>query len=399
MEEYDVIIVGAGPAGLIAAHKTAKDGLNVLLLDKKQELGVPKRCAEGLALDAIIECGLEKELDKSWALQGISGAVVYSPAGKKVEVLFPKISGYILERRVFEKMLAKRAARAGAKILVKSHVHSLERKNGKVIVTANYFGENIQFEAPLIMACDGVDSLTARRLGLNTTNKLNDIDSGFQYEMAGIDFPQPNLLHLWFGNDIAPRGYIWLFPKGEHEANVGIGIGGLAPQKARYYLDKWIQTMPGIKKGSIIEVNAGAIPVGGFLEDMTVDNLLVCGDAAHQVNPIHGGGIGLAMEASLIVAEVAKQAHAKKDFSNQFLQKYNNLWYAKRGNELKKVLKVRHMMEKLSDKDFEYLVGKITGEELLKIAEADFIQTAKIVTKKFVQNPGLMKIMLDYVKS
>ncbi|MCX6799487.1 MAG: hypothetical protein NTW59_05340, partial [Candidatus Diapherotrites archaeon] len=190
----------------------------------------------------------------------------------------------------------------------------------------------------------------------------------------------------------------WIFPKGKNVANVGVGISGNTEATAKSYLDSFIEKNEGLMGGSIIEVNAGTIPVGGFLEEMAADNLLVVGDAAHQVNPIHGGGIGIAMEAADIAAGVAAKAIKAKNFSHSFLRQYNKQWYAQRGEKLKSVLKRRHMLESLTDKDFETLANSLTGADVLKIAEGDLLQSAKVVAKRLVQHPRLAKVMLKYLK-
>jgi digeranylgeranylglycerophospholipid reductase len=163
-------------------------------------------------------------------------------------------------------------------------------------------------------------------------------------------------------------------------------------------LDKFIETQPGLKKGSIIEVNCGCVPVGAFLEDMTADNLLIAGDAAHQVNPIHGGGIGLAMEGADIASDVAIKAFKENDFSHDFLKQYNGLWYEARGNKLKAILKKRHMFENLHDKDFETLAANISGDDVMKLSAGDLVEAAKVVTKKLIKSPGLVKVMLKYLR-
>jgi digeranylgeranylglycerophospholipid reductase len=249
----------------------------------------------------------------------------------------------------------------------------------------------------MLFACDGTAGIAARSLGLENSIQASDLDSGIQYEMVGIDFEQPDMIHLWFGNDIAPRGYVWLFPKGKGHANVGIGIGSHIGKPAAFYLNKWIDARPEIKKGSIMEVNSGIIPVGGLLEKMTADNLIVVGDAAHQVNPIHGGGMGLAMEAADLAAEVAAKAFKKNDLSNSALQEYNSRWWEKTGVKLKRILQIRYMMESLSDKDYEALAENFTGEEIMKLQGGSLGESAKFVTRKLIRKPGLMKLMLKYL--
>ena len=227
---------------------------------------------------------------------------------------------------------------------------------------------------------------------------MPDYDSGYQYEMANIEVPDPKLIHLYFGTKLAPRGYVWVFPKGKHNANVGIGIAGTQEETAKSYLDKFIAASPGLRDGSIIEVNCGCVPVGHFLDDMTANNLLVVGDAAHQVNPVHGGGIGIAMEAADLASEVTVKASQAGDFSHKFLQRYNKLWYDRRGNRLKKILKARIMLENLDDKDFEVLANSISGDDVLKLSEGDLVGAAKFITKKIVRHPGLVKIVLRSLK-
>ncbi len=394
MEEFDVIVVGASVAGLRAAEQLAKKGLSVICLDRKQEIGTPKQCGEGLGYGHIKRLHLKP--DKRWASQPIKGAALYTPRGKKVEVLYDKVVGYVLERKAFEKHLAKKASKARAVIKIRSNVSSIKRtKKGIEAQVNDLFSE--KYNAKMVFACDGPTSWTANQLGLPIKIKRQDLDSGIQYEMTGIDFPQEHLIHLWFGKNVAPRGYVWLFPKGKNHANVGIGIGAHIKASAKEYLDKWINERPGIKKGSIIEVNSGVIPVGGLLKKMTADRMIVVGDAAHQVNPIHGGGIGLAMEAADLAAKIARKAFDKKDFSNSVLQEYNSLWWEKTGNKLSRILQIRYMVESMSDKDFENIAESFSAEDIMTLQSGSLAESAKMVSKKLITKPTLMKTMLKYL--
>ena len=200
---YDVVIVGAGPAGLAAAIELAKEKINVLVLDRKQEIGCPKRCAEGLGVGWFKRLNIKP--NKNWCVQPIHGAALYAPNGKGFQMKRKEVMGYVLERKIFEKELAREAVTKGAKILLKHMVITAERKNGEVTLTVEVDNATTKVRTPLVIACDGVDSLTAKMLGLNTKLDLRETDSGYQYEMTGISGYDENLLHLYFWNRCCPK--------------------------------------------------------------------------------------------------------------------------------------------------------------------------------------------------
>jgi len=384
----DVIVVGCGPGGSAVAKYLASKGYEVVVYEKRQEIGAPKRCGEGISLSGLEKLNLE--LPSYCIRQKINGALVYAPNGKCVEIDYGGDAGYIVERKVFDKWLAEEAVRAGAKIQAKTYIKEVVKENGKVVgVKGEFLGEEFTEKCRVLVAADGIESKISRMAGLNTTANPWLVDSGFQFEMVGIDIPDPRKIYLYFGNKIAKRGYVWIFPKGKDVANVGIGILGKSEKSAREYLTEFIESREELRKGSILEVNAGGIPVGGLLRKMTLDNFLVLGDAAHQVNPIHGGGMFEAQFAAKIAAEVIDESLQKGDTSNRQLDKYNREWWKQRGNHLRKVEKLREVVEKLSDDDFNFLAEELRGDLLVDFTRGKGLAAlAKILLKK----PGLVKL-------
>ncbi len=388
-KEYDIIVIGAGPGGSGAAFSAAKEGVRVLVLEKRQEIGAPKRCGEGLSKSTTER--MDIEVDNRWIRREIKGATAYSPNGSCLRVDYKgEPEGYIIERKLFDKWLAEKAIYAGANILTKTEVLRLLKENGKVCgVEIESHGERKEIRSKIVIAADGVESKIAREMGMDTTLKLIDIASSVQFEMVNVDI-DPDRIEMYFGNEIAPGGYAWIFPKGEKIANVGIGVRKpYAKERAIDYLQRFIGNKPGLKKGSVIEVNSGGVPVGGLMENMVSDNFMIVGDAAHQVNPVHGGGIGEAWIAGKIAGEVAAEAIKRKDCSKKFLSRYNKLWWEKRGNKLKNLVKLREVLESLSDDDLNWLIDYLEGEDLIEFARSSgFGKFAKILKKK----PKLIKL-------
>jgi digeranylgeranylglycerophospholipid reductase len=387
-DSYDVVVAGGGPGGSSTAKNLARLGHSVLLLEKRQEIGAPKRCGEGLTMSTVAILG---KIPPQCIAQEIDAAKVYSPDGNHVLVHLGKDGGYVVERKVFDKWLAFEASRAGATIVSNSEVTDV-LKDGDMVtgVRARICGgEETEIKAKVVVAADGIESTVARKAGLDTTNQLVNVDSGFQYEMSNLKLDDPKKILLFFGTKIAPRGYAWIFPKGPDVANVGIGTA-MSEKSAKHYLDAFIENNPDIfGDASIIEVNSGGIPVGGFMKDMVLDGFVAVGDAAHQVNPIHGGGMKEATVAGEIAARVISKGIKGGDVSRDALSEYNGIWWRERGEKLKKVERLRNVVEKLSDKDLNMLSKALTSDVIIGLTRGSKMGTlAKILMK----NPRMIRL-------
>lgn len=397
--QVDVLVVGLGPGGLIALREFAKQGFTCLGIDRKQELGWPKRCAEGVSDEGLAYCGVKP--DPAWAYGRIEGAALYSPSGKRVVLEDESTYGWVVERKIFEKHLARDAILAGGKIMVKTQaVALLKDKAGAVAgVRAEFMGTQFDVRAKLTIGADGIDSFIGKWSGLKTLNRVRDYHAGFQYEMVGVEGVEWNWLHLYFGEDVAPKGYVWIFPKGPNVANVGIGILAKESEwgnRAQDYLDRWIERNPQhFQKASITEINGSGIPVSSRVPEPVDAGVMLVGDAAQLVNPIHGGGIIIAMRAALIAARVGAEALRKGDVSKAALQPYvTEYWTKDEGAVTEKLLKMRYFMENLTDKDFDRLADILDGKTVMEVANARFPTFVKLLLKHF---PTLAPLVRKYI--
>ncbi|MEM4165789.1 MAG: NAD(P)/FAD-dependent oxidoreductase [Candidatus Bilamarchaeaceae archaeon] len=394
---YDAIVIGGGPAGSTFARLVAAEGMEVLVIDKRKEIGVPVRCGEGLGAREVIAQGLE--LPKRCISTEIVGAKVVAPNGKEIIWKDKTTTGWVLERKLFDKWLCELAIEKGAEVRTYTRATELIKKDGKIIgLKVVQWGNNEQeIYAPLIVSAEGMEARIAKQAGFDTTHRLYDVDTCYQYEMKPYD--HENLIELYFGNKVAPRGYVWIFPKADRRANVGIGIGGnltngnkngIPGADPKILLDKFIENHPTLKDASTLVDFGGVISVGAPLNEFVKDNFMVIGTAAKQVDPIHGGGIALAMETSVMAAEVALKAHKKRDYSAQALKEYEKKWFSSLGKKMEKRLMLRKVLEKLNDDDLDYIFNAITPTDLNDVMEGRF---AGPVAKVLAGRPQLLKIL------
>ncbi|NYT03196.1 MAG: NAD(P)/FAD-dependent oxidoreductase [Candidatus Methanofastidiosa archaeon] len=385
MKSYkcDVLVVGGGPAGSNAARYAAK-GADVIVIEKKKEIGGPVQCAEGVSQGLFEK--LEMKQSDRYISTNIEFVKLISPNGTVIRLDGERVkywkSGMILDREVFDKAIAKEAARNGADFLMKTRFVSAKRTSSGVTVNAKQMNEDIQIDAKIVIGADGPPSIVAKSLGMDTTVPLRYLESGIQYLMMPMEI-EP-CIELFFGDCYAPGGYSWVFPKGEDQANVGLGVLPVkAKQTAQYYLDKFIER-PRFKKAKIVEVNAGAIPVNGPLKQPYMDNLLLVGDAGRFVNPLTGGGIHTAIITGKHAGELAAEAIAKEDYTANFLKKYNDMWKPDIYDELDKCLKAQEAFMTLSEKDLDAIA------ETLKDLKLETISTISVLKAIVAKNPGLL---------
>ena len=350
---YDVVVVGAGPGGATAARVAAQAGLSVLLLEKRQEIGSPVRCAEGVGHEQLAPFIAP---DPLWVAAEVNRAEITTVAGDETRTLRAEGGrGYVLERRIFDRVLAERAAQAGAEVRVKTAATGLLRDDGVngpsrrvcgvTIRRGDFYagaGE-VRVEAGVVIAADGVESQVGRWAGLDTHLPLKDAMTCAQYLLAGIEI-DPACTSYYVGYELAPGGYAWVFPKGNGKANVGLGVQAdllSDPDTALVYLKRFIAARPALAQGYPVTLVAGNAPVALPPAPMVTDGLMLVGDAARQVDPLTGGGIVNAMAAGRMAAEVAAAAIAAGDTSAGFLGRYEERWRQGVGRKMRRNYRLR----------------------------------------------------------
>jgi len=379
----DIVVVGGGPGGSMAAKFCAKGGLDTILIEKKAEIGAPLRCAEGVSKKWLEEVGIEP--DPAWICADMVGAVIRSPSGyefKLDESHAGSEVGYVLERHLFDKALARDAVEAGAKIMMRTSCTSIIKENGRIVgIKAKSMGEEIEIRAKAIVAADGFESQVGRWAGIDTKLEMNDIDSCLQYRMVNADI-DPEYCEFNIGMKIAPGGYLWIFPKGRGVANVGIGVMAKLCKNAdaKKYLDKFIAEDPRFKNSQPVEVVAGMVSTCPGLDCAVDDNIILVGDAARIIDPITGGGICHACRTGMYAGLVLTECSKKGDFSKAALMPYEKMWRDRMEDKLYRNWMAKERLAELDDNTIDELVKLISGSD---IKEVNVYNLLKVVKEKF----------------
>src|SRR2546428_32727 len=286
--QYDVVVVGAGPSGSMTARYAAAGGCRTLLIEKRQEIGSPVRCGEGLARHFVEDTKMP--FDRKWVGREVKGAKIFSPNGTELTIEEAHAGnevGIVLEPDAFDKAVAKEAAKAG---------------------------------------------------------------------------------------------YIWVFPKDESTANVGIGIS-LDRLKNRVdikgYLDRWIEQDPRMAHAQPLDMVTGGVSTAPPIKKSVGNGMAVVGDAARMIDPITGGGIGNGMLAGMLLGKVLAKCNQTGDFGEAALMEYEGGWPAKVEENLYRNWLAKNKLVTFSDREFDDIIQVLAEVGVTKLSVRAILKVLK----------------------
>jgi digeranylgeranylglycerophospholipid reductase len=373
--EYDVVVIGAGPAGSVAAQTCAQAGLRVLLAEKRQEIGSPVRCAEAVGKETVAEF---ISLDAKWIAAEVDHFSLTSSWSNTIH--FPPLeTTLVLERKIFDRELAHAAAKTGVDVVVKARAAGFI-KNGTGLEGVNLIVQGVPHEVhcKIVIGADGTEAQSTRWAGLKSVPQLKDYYSAAQYLLTNVNIDQ-TVCQYHLGWSQAPAGYLWVFPKGNNTANVGLVIA-VDPKQTRSAMDFLNGFVAkNFPQSSILSQVVGGIPISNVLPEMTADGYLAVGDAAHQSDPLTAGGITNGMYGGLFAAQVAVEALQQGDTSRKFLKKYEKLWDDKFGADYRRLYRLRHSIFKIPEEKLNTMIQQVSR---LDAKDMTLTQVFKIFLKE-----------------
>lgn len=386
--KYDVIVVGAGPAGCFTAEYLACEGYKVLVLEEHENVGEPVQCAGLISPRTFQLAGLSESI----IINKLTGVRVFSPTGACLDIDTRRVHAVAVDRAAFDRDLACRAQDAGALLCTGCRVKGLERIAGGYQVIAKKDGTRVTFEARLIIGADGANSRVAKWLGLEN-NASRAVMYAADVELARSDI---GLVDIFVGQRMAPGWFGWAIPLDEKTCRVGSGYAFSNKKiSPRYFFQHIVDQFPEyFKEMKIIRYTGGTVPMG-LMPKIYAPHAMLVGDAACQTKPISGGGIYLGMRAAQVCAQVAVQALQMDNLSEKNLVSYQQWWHEQFGVEIRSGIGHRESYLDFTDQDIDQLIRFLNKpywkKMIIKYGDIDY--PSRLAGQLFNAGPWMQKFI------
>jgi len=349
---YDVIIIGAGPSGLNAAKLLAEEGLSVLVLEKKKQIGKDVVCTGIVSREAFSEFSLSHKS----VLKGIKDIKFISPNFDQMIYKHSYPFAFVVDRRIFDQSLADRAMDKGTKIELGKEVFNVDVSKDRVEVMTKIKGKIHQkYVARTAIIATGRNYQLNKKIGLGYPK---DFLNGVQVELT---IGNSDCTHVFLGKDIAPGAFAWLVPVGSGTARLGL----ITEKDPKYYFERLIEKIYSKRIEDFDKSLIQLKPIAQGLVSQTFgERILVVGEAAGQVKTSTGGGIYYGLLCSTIASRVLIECFKKENFTREALARYEKLWKEALQKEILVGYYTRKICAKLSDRQIE---------KMFKIAKNDGI--------------------------
>ncbi len=383
---YDVLVVGAGPAGSTAAQHLSAEGLDVAVLEEHAVVGEPVDCTGIVGADAFADFDLAQGV----VVDSVRAVTLHSPGGIPATYQSSAPLAYVVNRAELDRSLARRAQEAGATFILNAQAVDIARNGRGVKVLCRHAGgETCQFSARMVILAGGPRFAFHERLGLGSCVLV--------WRSAHAELPGDGLPHaqVFLGRDVAPGAFAWAVPvkgSGKPSVRVGVNSHGDAPQYLeKLCREKFSHLLPGDGSFSSRPWSVPILPLSGTYGD----RVLAIGDAAGQVKPTSGGGIYYGMLSAREAARTVAEVWRKSRLDREALSAYERRWRARLGFDLKIGTLFRRLFVRMTDQDIDDLFLALQRDGLLaSISEkVSFDWHGKLILF-LLRHPALARILV-----
>ena len=375
MHRYDVVVVGAGVAGLLASYKLSEKGFRVALIELKPEEKIGEKvCGDAIGEHHFREIGLEPPRLGNDAEGVFKGVRVFSPKEDKHIVAAGK--GYALHRYRFGRRLLKLSLDAGTELFAGHRFLKpiIEGSWVRGVAVLDPQGAKQEFWARVVIDATGAPAAVRRRLprGWWVSEEVppEDFNAAYREVWELSEELDTDYADIYLNAEVAPGGYWWFFPKKRNVANVGLGVqlrrGAPNPMEM---FRRFIRRRFEKRIARVIHAGGGLVPTRRTIPCMVWNGFAVIGDAAATANPVHGGGIGSGMLSAHLAARAIARALEEGEATIERLWSYPVEYMKRYGAKQASLDVLRMFLQKLGNEDLQFIfdTGAVGGEELLDI--------------------------------
>jgi len=364
----DVAVVGAGPAGLLAAMEASRRGAEVLVLEEHGEVGVPDHCAGLISLAGLKALGLEPG---GYVRSRVRGARIYSPSCLRLDVEADGPVAVVVDRELLDKALAREAERAGATLMLRARAVRVRREGGLMVVEAEAPSGRLEVKAKVLIDAEGARFKVSRQLGLPQPD-ASLLYPALQAEVEGAHLEEDRV-EVYLGSSWAPGFFAWMVPSGER-VKVGLAARGVGLSRAlRRLMERHPVASRRLEGARTVRLMGGLLVLSGPLPKVHVEGAMAVGDAACHAKPTTGGGVVFGGVAARIAGAEASRA-ARGD--EGAYARYEARWRGLLERELRWMRALRLGLSAMSDAELDRLFALATrlevGRALSRLGDMDF---------------------------
>ncbi len=365
-ENIDIVVIGASPAGVMAARSAALQGASVTLLDCKEDIGLPPHPANTF-FRFMMDRNCEPILDE-YILNRLRGMKIISPGGIAIEIETP---GYYIDRQRFDRHYKDELLKAGVDVQTGIKALSVMRAGSQSKVSTS---DGILIPK-LVIAADGIEPKTAARMGLKTTRYPGDIAWAMEAKVRAPGIGEPDMFEYYIG-DHSPGWKSTYSPAGGDLATLGVYVRRHGRDVSAFF-DMWLERFAklkgyGMDDIEIIATYTGGDPIATVPHQLVADGFMVAGGAAGQ------SGIGYSMRAGQICGEVAAAAVAEGDVSAGRLREYAKRWRGEFASEYWMGRIGLELVRKMTNEEVDTVVSVFAGRDLSSLKGTPLVQGAKV---------------------
>ncbi|NHK33006.1 MAG: NAD(P)/FAD-dependent oxidoreductase [Asgard group archaeon] len=398
--ESEILVVGGGPIGSLAAEKAAKENCQVMIFDQRLNIGVPEHCAGLLSLKGLKQIGLSKLPADVIQNSKIKGAIFHSPSGLEFKVFKKHPQAVVVNRSLFDQHLSQKAEDNGALIFKGRKVSKVFFDREKKLTRINYVekSKNQTIESFITIIAEGRKAKLTKESGFKTLSKKYCL-SAKQVLAKNVKNINEEFVEIFVSNKIAPGFFAWIIPVSDSSAKIGMASqGGQVSLKLETFLRKFEPTKKRLKDIEIIEKYSGQVLVGGPIKKFTNNGIMIAGDASGQTKATTGGGVITGGLAGIIAGKIAAEGVKKRKNSRSFLRKYDQEWNKRLEGQLVSMKYFRRLANRLSDKSLDNTFKTIIDNNLDKLISAKGdIDSQFDVIISLLRNPEVIKLGLKTI--